>query len=89
MLAVLTGNEERFQSLLTKTEQLAGAHALGVFEAQVRDALHWAGGARRGHRLSIESVRRIVVTQIERHMPRVYDEVRVGLAAGSSRRARA
>jgi hypothetical protein len=30
--------------------------------------------------LSIEPVRRIVVTQTERHMPRVYDEVRVGLA---------
>ena len=46
VLAVLTGDEDRFQSLLTKTEQLAGAHALGVFDAQVRDALHWARGLR-------------------------------------------
>ena len=46
VLAVLTGDEERFQSLLTKTEELAGAHALGVFDAQVRDALHWARGLR-------------------------------------------
>jgi DNA-binding CsgD family transcriptional regulator len=46
VLAALTGNEDRFQSLVTKTEQLAGAHALGVFDAQVRDALHWARGLR-------------------------------------------
>ena len=46
VLAVLTGDEERFQSLLTKTEELAGTHALGVFDAQVRDALHWARGLR-------------------------------------------
>ena len=39
VLAVLTGDEDRLQSLLTKTEQLAGTHALGVFDAQVRDAL--------------------------------------------------
>jgi DNA-binding CsgD family transcriptional regulator len=44
VLAVLTGDEERFQSLVTKTEELAGSHALGVFDAQVRDALHWARG---------------------------------------------
>ena len=44
VLAVLTGDEERFQSLLTKTEALARAHGLGVFDAQVRDALHWARG---------------------------------------------
>ena len=25
---------------------LAGAHTLGVFDAQVRDALHWARGLR-------------------------------------------
>ena len=46
VLAVLTGDEDRLQSLLTKTEQLAGTHALGVFDAQVRDALHWARGLR-------------------------------------------
>jgi DNA-binding CsgD family transcriptional regulator len=46
VLAVLTGDENRFESLLTKTEQLAGTHALGVFDAQVRDALHWARGLR-------------------------------------------
>ena len=46
VLAVLTGDEDRFQSLLAKTEQLAGTHALGVFDAQVRDALHWARGLR-------------------------------------------
>jgi len=46
VLAVLTGDEDRFQSLLTKTQQVAGTHALGVFDAQVRDALHWARGLR-------------------------------------------
>lgn len=47
VLAVLTGDEERFQSLAAKTEDLAGSHSLGVFEAQVRDALHWARGLRK------------------------------------------
>jgi DNA-binding CsgD family transcriptional regulator len=47
VLAVLTGDEERFQSLVAKTEDLAGSHSLGVFEAQVRDALHWARGLRK------------------------------------------
>jgi DNA-binding CsgD family transcriptional regulator len=46
VLAVLTGDEERFQSLVAKTEDLAGSHSLGVFDAQVRDALHWAQGLR-------------------------------------------
>jgi DNA-binding CsgD family transcriptional regulator len=46
VLAVLTGDQERFQSLLAKTEELAGSNALGVFDAQVRDALHWAQGLR-------------------------------------------
>jgi DNA-binding CsgD family transcriptional regulator len=46
VLAALTGDEERFQLLATKTEELAGSHALGVFDAQVRDALHWARGLR-------------------------------------------
>jgi DNA-binding CsgD family transcriptional regulator len=46
VLAVLNGDEERAQSLVGKTEELASAHALGVFDAQVRDALHWARGLR-------------------------------------------
>jgi len=46
VLSVLTGDEERFQSLRVKTDELAGTHALGIFEAQVRDALHWARGLR-------------------------------------------
>jgi DNA-binding CsgD family transcriptional regulator len=44
VLAALTGDEEGFQSLATETEDLAGAQALGIFAAQVRDALHWARG---------------------------------------------
>ena len=46
MLAALTGDETRFQLLVTKTEALANAHALGVFDTQVRDSLHWARGLR-------------------------------------------
>ena len=46
VLAALTGDETRFQVLVTKTEALADAHALGVFQAQVRDSLHWAHGLR-------------------------------------------
>ncbi|HEY6666720.1 MAG TPA: AAA family ATPase [Propionibacteriaceae bacterium] len=46
VLAALTGDETRFQLLVTKTEALANAHALGVFDAQVRDSLHWARGLR-------------------------------------------
>ncbi len=46
VLAALTGDEERFDLLARKTEELAGSHALGVFDAQVRDALHWARGLR-------------------------------------------
>ena len=44
VLAVLTGNEERFQSLLAETEELARAHGLGVFDALVRDTMAWARG---------------------------------------------
>ena len=46
VLAALTGDETRFQVLVTKTEALADAQALGVFDAQVRDSLHWARGLR-------------------------------------------
>ena len=46
VLAALTGDETRFQLLVTKTEALANAHALGVFDTQVRDSLHWARGLR-------------------------------------------
>jgi DNA-binding CsgD family transcriptional regulator len=46
VLAVLTGDEDRFQSLVAKAEDLARSHSLGVFDAQVRDALHWARGLR-------------------------------------------
>jgi DNA-binding CsgD family transcriptional regulator len=46
VLAALTGNEERFQSLLVQTEELASSHSLGVFDPQVHDALHWARGLR-------------------------------------------
>src|SRR5215207_8782312 len=46
VLAVLTGDEERFQSLAGTIEKLTSTHALGVFDAQVRDALHWAQGLR-------------------------------------------
>jgi DNA-binding CsgD family transcriptional regulator len=46
VLAALTGDEERFQSLLAETEELAATHALGVFADLVRDALHWARGLR-------------------------------------------
>jgi DNA-binding CsgD family transcriptional regulator len=46
VLAALTGDEERFHSLLTETEELAATHALGVFDDLVRDALHWARGLR-------------------------------------------
>jgi DNA-binding CsgD family transcriptional regulator len=46
VLAVLTGDEERFQSLAGTIEKLTSTHALGVFDAQVRDALHWARGLR-------------------------------------------
>ena len=46
VLAVLTGDEDRFQSLVAKAEDLARSHTLGVFDAQVRDALHWARGLR-------------------------------------------
>ena len=46
VLAALTGDEDRFHSLLTETEELAATHALGVFDDLVRDALHWARGLR-------------------------------------------
>jgi DNA-binding CsgD family transcriptional regulator len=46
VLAVLTGHEERYESLLTEAEELARGHALGVFDAQVHDALRWAHGLR-------------------------------------------
>ena len=46
VLAALTGDEERFQSLVTKTEDVASSHSLGVFDTQVRDTLHWARGLR-------------------------------------------
>jgi DNA-binding CsgD family transcriptional regulator len=46
VLAALTGDEERFHSLLTETEELAATHALGVFDDLVRDALNWARGLR-------------------------------------------
>jgi DNA-binding CsgD family transcriptional regulator len=46
VLAVLTGDEERFPSLLAETEQIAGLHPLGVFDTQVRDTLMWAQGLR-------------------------------------------
>lgn len=46
VLAALTGDDERFHSLLSETKEVAATHALGVFDAVVRDALHWARGLR-------------------------------------------
>jgi DNA-binding CsgD family transcriptional regulator len=44
VLAALRGDRHRSRALLTATEEVTRAHAVGVLEAQVEDALLWARG---------------------------------------------
>jgi DNA-binding CsgD family transcriptional regulator len=42
LLAALRGDEDGFWSQVAKTEQVAAAHSLGVFQGAVHDVLGWA-----------------------------------------------
>jgi DNA-binding NarL/FixJ family response regulator len=42
LLAALQGDQDGFWSRVAETEQVAAAHALGVFQGIVHDVLHWA-----------------------------------------------
>ncbi|HEX8134552.1 MAG TPA: LuxR C-terminal-related transcriptional regulator, partial [Actinomycetes bacterium] len=42
LLAALQGDQDGFWSRVAETEQVAAAHALGVFQGAVHDVLHWA-----------------------------------------------
>jgi DNA-binding NarL/FixJ family response regulator len=42
LLAALQGDQDGFWSRVAETEQVAAAHALGVFQGLVHDVLHWA-----------------------------------------------